>query len=268
MRQLTKKLIRLLARRAGFEIVRYHQKILGVDPFSDVQHFLSGIAEPTILDVGANLGQSVDRFIPRFPGSRVHSFEPSPSTYEKLAAHCECHPNVTPWNLGVGSSNGMLEFVENQYSDMSSFLEPGKFCWGEVAKRTNVEVKTLDTFAKDQGIEFIHLLKSDTQGFDFEVFKGARELMDENRIALIYFELIFSDMYENLPPFDQVFRYLMDKGFLLVSFYDFHFQRDLASWTDALFISREFYLNLNRVDACRKQLDPPPRNSGRLNAGS
>jgi FkbM family methyltransferase len=93
------------------------------------------------------------------------------------------HGNVKSWNYGVGSSNAILEFIENSHSEMSSFLRPSKYSWGKVEKTTNVEVITLDSFTKDQNIEFIHILKSDTQGYDFEVFKGADTLLSENRIV-------------------------------------------------------------------------------------
>jgi len=118
--------------------------------------------------------------------------------------------------------------------------------WGKVGKSTSVDVTTLDSFARSHGIDFIHILKSDTQGFDFEVFKGASHLMEEDRIALIYFEFIFSDMYENLPSFHDVFRYLCERDYSLVTFYELYFQEELVSWTDALFINREF--NRRRVE--------------------
>ena len=129
---------------------------------------------------------------------------------------------------------------------MSSFLPPGKTCWGEIGKMTNVEVLTLDAFANEQKIEFIHILKSDTQGYDFEVFKGAEELMKENRIGLVYFESIFSEMYKGLTPFHEVCRFLLEHNFKLVSFYQPHFQQYLISWADLMFIN---------VDYCRQRLE-------------
>lgn len=199
-----------------------------------------------VFDVGANVGQSVDRFRKSFPMSCIHSFEPSPSTYKKLRTHCKNTPGVKTWNFGVGSTDTTLALSENSHSNMSSFLLPGETCWGEVIKTTDVKVVSLDSFARDQQIEFIHVLKSDTQGYDFEVFKGATQLMAENRIGLIYFEFTFSDMYKNSPSFDEVFRFLSERNFVLVAFYKQHFQDELVSWTDALFISREF--NRKRVE--------------------
>ena len=232
-----KRSIRNLVRKLGFDVRPYGR---GCDPFYDLKFFLNSIPRPTVFDVGANIGQSVDHFRETFSDPIIHSFEPSPTTFEKLSTHCHGMPGVKTWNYGVGSRKATLPFTENICSDMSSFLEPGQSCWGKVEKVTNVEVVTLDSFVKEQGIEYVHVLKSDTQGYDFEVFKGAEELMNEDRIGLIYFEFIFSDMYKNLPPFHEIFRFLTEHRFSLVSFYKAHFQQDLVGWTDALFINASY----------------------------
>ena len=124
---------------------------------------------------------------------------------------------------------------------MSSFLELGKAGWGEVKQERTVNVTTVDRFATDQSIAKIDILKSDTQGYELEVFRGAEETMRQNRIGLIYFEFIFAEMYRNLPPFEEVYRHLVDRDFLLVAIYNFHRQNDLASWADVLFVNREYY---------------------------
>lgn len=242
-----KRLIRSLFRRIGYDVTRYRPgERLGHDPFQDMEFFLKGEKSPTIFDVGANVGQSVDCFKRAFPDSRIHSFEPSPITYAKLSEHCSRREGVKTWNYGVGSQQATLPFLENSFSEMSSFLAPGEFCWGKIEKTTNVKVVTLDSFATEQEIGFVHILKSDTQGYDFEVFKGAEGLMKENRIGLIYFEFIFSNMYRSLPSFHEVFRFLSERNFSLVSFYQSHFQQDLVSWTDAMFINVDY--NSRRIE--------------------
>jgi len=232
--------LKKLLRRCGYDLIKVPKVNIGANPFDDMQRFTKSVDEPVIFDVGANVGQSVSRFIKYFPSASMHSFEPSPSTFEKLELHCRTFPRVTAWNYGVGASNTTLTFHENNYSDMSSFLAPSTTSWGKIVRKTDAPVVTLDTFAKDHNINFIHILKSDTQGFDYEVFKGASQLMDENRIALIYFEIIFSNMYENLPQFHEVLQYLEEKNFDLVTFYKSNFQNELVSWTDALFINRAY----------------------------
>lgn len=237
---IIKNTIRRIIRRGGFDIIRFNRDQIGVYPFIDMQRLLNGHTHPVIFDVGANVGQSVHKFRDAFPSSCIHSFEPSPSTYEQLKTRYGTLPGVNVWNFGIGSIDTQLVLKENEHSDMSSFLNPSVFAWGKIVKSTSVEVTTLDLFAKKHDINFIHILKSDTQGFDFEVFKGASHLIEDNRIAIIYFEVIFSDMYENIPPFYDVFRYLCERNFSLVTFYSSRYQKNLISETDALFINRKF----------------------------
>ena len=134
-----------------------------------------------------------------------------------------------------------MTLIENVEPDMTSFLEPSEFAWGRVDKSTTVDVVTLDDFSSRHHIEYIHILKSDTQGYEYEVLKGAKRLMNENRIAMVYLEFIFSDMYKGAAPFDQISGLLREHGFLLVCFYNPHFQEHLLSWNDALFINSKFY---------------------------
>jgi FkbM family methyltransferase len=206
-----------------------------------MRRFLTVEDEPVILDVGANEGQTVDRFLEKFPRAVIHSFEPSPTTFAKLDSHCSALPRVKTWNFGVGSKTETLVLQENEYSDMSSFLDQGPLSWGKIVRRTEVPIVTVDSFTEEQEIDFVHVLKSDTQGYDLEVFTGAERLMAENRIGLIYFELTFSEKYRESPLFYDVLRYLAERNFALVSFYRLRFQNDIASWTDALLINREYY---------------------------
>lgn len=235
--------IRNLIRKFGFDLVRYGEgheaQEAGSDPFSDMRHFLAGIRNPMIFDVGANVGQSIDRFKRAFPDPVIHSFEPSPTTFSTLSSNFGKASNVNLWNLGVGSKEGNLTFYENKSPVMSSFLKPDVDCWGEVVRTTEIKVVTLDAFARENGIDSIDVLKSDTQGFDLEVFKGASGLLGSGRVKLIYFEFIFSKMYCGLPGFHEVFQYLSSNNFKLVSFYERFHQGHLLSWSDFLFVHEE-----------------------------
>jgi len=224
-------------RRFGWDLVRLDQDVFGKDPLNDMSKFLI-TDSPIVFDIGANVGQSINMFRSRFPKSMIHSFEPSPSTFETLSREASGLKDVKLWNFALGSESGQMRLLENSQSVMSSFLHLSEFGWGNLTKETLVDVKTVDDFCNDEKIEKIDILKSDTQGFDLEVFKGAEQSIHANRIGLIYFEVIFSDMYKDLPSFAQTYDFLTSHDFLLVSFYQFHYQRQLASWTDALFVHK------------------------------
>lgn len=49
-----------------------------------------------------------------------------------------------------------------------------------------------------------------------------------------------SRLYIGLPRLAQVYGFMADHGFRLVSFYRFYYQHDRAAWTDALFVDPDY----------------------------
>ena len=96
--------LRKMARQVGYQIARFGQTPIGIDPVRDIGRFLRGVPRPVMLDVGANTGQTIARFRRRFPQAVVHAFEPSPTTFATLRAGHEGVPGVHLWNVGVGSA--------------------------------------------------------------------------------------------------------------------------------------------------------------------
>ncbi len=232
------RVIRRVMRRLGYSISRVEGG-LGGSPFDDMALFLPD-DRPLIFDVGANVGQSIRNFRARFRQARIHSFEPSPSTFATLKGNAGGLNAVSLWNCALGATPGQLTLIENTMPEWSSFLPPGKCAYGRIARETQVPVTTVDSFCAEQGITAIDVLKSDTQGYEFEVFQGAGGMFRRNAIRMIYCELIFSELYKNMPSFGRLYDYLTGHGFLLVSFYSIAYEKRLAGWTDGLFVHRAY----------------------------
>jgi FkbM family methyltransferase len=226
----------------GYELRRMPRgaSALGRNPFRDMRALTKAGQSPIVFDVGANLGQSIEEFRRYFARPTIHSFEPSPGTFEELRRRSAGVPDLKLNNAALGSRAESRTFLENKCPDMSSFLEPSVDCWGAIEQRRPVEVWTLDDYCDREGVDRIDILKSDTQGYDLEVLRGAEAMIRRQAIHLIYMEIIFSDMYKGLPRLDEIYGFLADRGFALVSFYAFQFQKDRASWTDALFVHPGF----------------------------
>jgi len=234
-----RKLARRLLARYGYRI-SYAPDGVGGNPFMDMSRLL-GHAHPLILDVGANTGQSVERFRSTFPKAVIHSFEPSPSVFQTLTHNTAGLSNVHLWNCALGASTTSLDLLENSMSEWTSFLPPGGSAWGQVVRKTVVPVRTLDDFCLEHSIERVDILKSDTQGYDMEVLKGARGMFARNAVVCIYCELIFSELYAGMPSFGDVCNFLDQSGFVLVSLYDIAYENGLAAWTDGLFVNRHHW---------------------------
>jgi len=234
MLRIIRKSVKTLLRRAGIDI-RFIPET-GFDPLSDMRRLTPGDS-PVVFDVGANEGQSIARFRGIFPRPVIHSFEPGRDAFAKLKAQTANIPDLHLNNAAAGARSERRTFVDIEPYDMSSFLEPSRDSWGEVKDRYAVDVTTIDEYCESHGIERIDILKTDTQGFDLDVIKGAERMIARRAVHLIYTEIIFSDMYKGQPRFDEFYRFLIDRGFALVSLYDFYYQHGRAGWTDGLFVS-------------------------------
>jgi FkbM family methyltransferase len=198
---------------------------------------LAATDSPLVLDVGANRGQSIERLRRVFARPVIHAFEPGRDTFVALQRRAAGIPDLHVNNVAVGARAESRTFIDTEPDEMSSLLEPSTDAWGRIKRRYAVEVITVDDYCAARGIDLIDILKSDTQGFDLDVMKGAERMIGRRAIRFIYTEVTFSDMYEGLPRFDEIYAFLADRGFALVSFYDFYYQHDRAGWTDALFVA-------------------------------
>jgi len=221
----------------GYDI--YKLGSLGHDPFRDMKQLVIS-DKPMILDVGANIGQSIRIFRKWFGNSIFHSFEPGDSTFSILKQNTRHLRDVYLNNIALGKKRGTNKLIEHKESQMSSFLEPGKDCWGRVTGETLVRVDTLDAYCKRKGISKIDILKTDTQGYDLEVIKGGSQLLSDNRIHLIFIEIGFLEIYKDAPSLDTIYRFLVANRFKLVSFYRFNYINNIAGWCDALFANPHF----------------------------
>jgi FkbM family methyltransferase len=225
-----RRLGKQLLRRMGIDI-RFIPK-LGFDAYDDMRELVAA-ERPVLFDVGANRGQTIEKFRKTFAHPVIHAFEPGRDTFAELQRRMADIPDLHLNAVALGARAESRTFFDTDPPDMSSLLEQSRDAWGEVKGKYPVTVTTVDDYCAAHGIERIDVLKSDTQGFDLDVLKGARR----TGIHLIFMEITFSDMYKGSPRFDEIYAYLADRGFALVSFYDFYYQRGRAGWTDALFVA-------------------------------
>lgn len=244
--------VNALLGRFGYRIDRLHpdtdppgveRTILGVDPFRDMRALIPADRSPVIFDVGANRGQTIANFRRSFGQSVIHAFEPGPEAFAELESNAGVLPAVTLNNIALGSRSGEAQLFESAAgTPMNSLLRPRPEGWGGGAVKGTVPVpvSTVDEYCREHGVDRIDILKTDTQGYDLEVIRGAAAMIEACAVHLIYMEIIFSDMYQGLPRMDEIYGFLADRGFVLVSFYRFSYWDNRASWTDGLFVHPEY----------------------------
>lgn len=179
-----------------------------------LKKYLSSCQNPTVVDVGANEGLfSADVWAVN-RDAHVFAFEPHPQTYARLLAHSSGQKNFTAINAACGSEAGQLVLYDYVGSAGTGHASLHAGIIEEIHKGKSeqhvVNVMDLDTFATDNGISLIHLLKIDAEGHELEVLKGAGNLLREKRILAIQLEfnemnvvsgVFFKDFCDLLPNY-------------------------------------------------------------------
>ncbi len=184
--------------------------------------------DPIILDVGANVGSSSKQFRATFPQAVIHAFEPHPGVFAKLKTSLENAPGIVLNPCALGDACGRLAFNLSSDRGSSSFLkfDPASPYLGalhlETEASVEVEVKTVDSYCREWGIEHIDFLKLDVQGFEPQVLDGAAEMLARQAIGTIQAEIIFRSFYDYPASFFEIERRLRPHGYRLISIFDIY----------------------------------------------
>ena len=120
-----KKLIKKLINRLGIDIKRLHPEYRNSLSFDDIYN-LKIKDNPVIFDVGANQGQSIERFRKIFPKSIIHSFEPIKKEFEMLRNKYNNDENIKINNHAIGDEVGKKKFYITALTGTSSFNKVNK----------------------------------------------------------------------------------------------------------------------------------------------
>lgn len=198
MKQLRSQLVRLIRwflARQGVALVNLSKKY-GLEPWFDVAGLAKAWSYPvtTFFDVGGNDGDTALAASKHFPGIRIFSFEPHPSTYAALNARVGNYPNFRSFNIALGATAGKMEMFEYESSRLNSLVPNAQFAvrFNTEGTRIPVQCTTVDLFCEEHHIERIDVLKVDTEGFDLMVLQGCEQMLRRRAIRFIYVE--FNDL--------------------------------------------------------------------------
>lgn len=170
----------------------------------------------TILDIGANEGQSAYTFRLAFPNADIYAFEPLPECYKKLEINLAQLPGMFLHNVAMGDKNDELVFEQNEYAVSSSALTISdkhidSFPHTKNRKQITVPVQTLDNLFGSREDLGPLLIKLDVQGYEKHVIAGGPETLSRTQALII--ETSFETLYENQPLFDEMYDTIRGLGF-------------------------------------------------------
>jgi len=208
-------------------------------PGFDLKRDLTEICEGSpsgIIDVGANHGQTATKFHSMFPEARILSIEPHPETFRQLESVVSSLPNVRAHHGAVGAERQELELNVMESSEMHSFDNRARNHRLFSGKSIPVQVQTLDDLAKTYQMPEPLLLKTDTEGHDIEVLRGATELLTSGAVTAIFVEVEFVPIEDVHTNIREVADLLREYGYGLYSFHDFfHASNGEMRFCNALF---------------------------------
>jgi FkbM family methyltransferase len=213
----------------------------GIHPEWQCLSAIGPVGRPHVmLDIGAHHGWFFHCWQDWCPDAQVHAFEPYPESFDAMAALYGSDPRVTLQQTGVGDAAGTQVFnVLTQSKVSNSFLAPQQETWDAVRYTTGgvtqltVPVTTVDAYAAEHGLENIYLMKIDVQGYEMKVLRGAEKTLP--RVDHIFVEAGIQQLYEGAPLFSEVFEFLRDRGFHLMTLRAWHRGNHVLMETDMLF---------------------------------
>lgn len=246
MKSFFKKLILKFLSFLGFSIENEQSAKLKKyqDPFFLKKNILKSFNEPLVIfDVGAYIGNITNKYLEYFPNSTIYCLEPFPDSFSKLEKNFQKINRVKKFNLALSDEVGKVLFHSNQFPETNSILPTeisASEVWGSGKLKTintcNVQMNTLDSFCKQNQVGFIHLLKLDVQGSEYNALKGAKSFLGSKKIYLIYLEIILSPTYTGQGTFLEIHSYLDSFGYKLVGIFNHSYtSKGMLRQIDALF---------------------------------
>jgi FkbM family methyltransferase len=213
-----KKIIKSLIQSTGYDLRRH---IPIANPTFQLLTALNKFKIDLVLDVGANIGQfASDLRSAGFAGELI-SFEPLASAHQSLIKAARKDAN---WSIhercAIGDRNGSIKINVAGNSVSSSVLPMMELHRSACEISTYVDSEevpliTLDV-AAPQYLKKRHcrpFLKIDTQGFEWEVLNGAREILPQMHGVLC--ELSLASLYEGQHLWLDLIQRMESAGFAL-----------------------------------------------------
>lgn len=209
---------------------------------------------PVIFDIGANEGQSIERYLNTFVSPKIYAFEPNEDAFQILFEKYSKNKNIVLNNFAIGEKKGNKYLNYTIKSGNSSLFKLNMNSNWIKNKALNFDVKpknyvnkikktkmfSLDSYIKKEKINSIDLLKIDTQGYELNVLIGSKNSL-KKKIKNIELEIMLDNCYDTDTSIYKIEKVLNPKNFKIKGIYSN--KRDfLVGDTFGCYL---FYKNLN-----------------------
>jgi FkbM family methyltransferase len=157
----------------------------------------------TVIDVGANVGHFSLLLSDVVGADNIYCFEPTPVSWRRLVENFELNhwPTSRLLQVALGAAEGTVEFPDTESPVTTNSLS------STAKKKTSVQMKTFDSLSNSFLPGSIALLKIDVEGYEEQLFAGAKNFLTQIQPRLIMFESLSG----SLRP--EIRRTLNDSGY-------------------------------------------------------
>jgi FkbM family methyltransferase len=195
----------------------------------------------TVLDVGAYHGDFIAEILKCNATLSIHAFEPFKESFDFINERFAKNTRLKLNHVAISDIKGMAILNINAFKETNSLLESEN-----VDKNINlltkqqstekVEVITLDEYCNKNEIDYIDLIKIDTQGNSFNVLKGLDRMLTEKKINYLYVEAEFTEIYKNEKLFSEIELLMRSYNYSIVKIYNLNYiNKKQLGWCDVLF---------------------------------
>ncbi|MEJ5992840.1 FkbM family methyltransferase [Pedobacter sp. Du54] len=168
-----------------------------------------------ILDIGANIGFH-SLYFAELTGQngKVFSFEPIQGNFDALKENLALNnfPQIFPSNIALGNENARISIYLDQDAK-----NPGAYSLlAKGEKNYVIACEKGDDFLKKLGVDHVHFMKIDVEGYEFEVLKGLENTINKSR-PIINFEYDRGYQLKNIDDPNAIFTFLAKKNYQFFS---------------------------------------------------
>jgi|GEM_PF-915501 FkbM family methyltransferase len=230
------------------------KRIAAANGASKDRHFLQACREllefPIVsVDVGADGG--VREWGELATLCVVHAFEPRQNSFAELQRSLteSRQQYLKIHNIGLARTTGRHRLYVTRIPQASSLIKPKPASlllkrWRQdngfdVTQELEVDCISLAQFVQEENLSRIDFLKLDTQGSELDILRGGGDFLRE--ISIIKCEVMFVQLYEGQPLFDEVVGTLASYGFRFFAFDGGGGEvYGKKIWSDCMFVQSKF----------------------------
>ena len=200
------------------------------------------------IDIGAHKGTYTDLILNNLLViNKLILIEPQKNIFEFIKNKYKNNKNIIIYNNAISNKEKLMKLFINKHDLTSSLTEvdkknkylnlKAKLFGGSInqmiTKKYNIKAINLKKLAKKEKIDYVDLIKIDTEGHEFQVLQGAGDFLKKN-VKYIIVEFHNSNIFINYDPI-KIEKYLKKNNFVLKKSFNFPF----TTWEDRIYYNKK-----------------------------